>query len=104
MKPKHTPGTWTRAKNGGGVVSDTVPDNYTKDTGHNDFEYYGGFLIAESVLEDNIPILCAAPAMLEALKAVEAHYLGKHTIIGNHEKALLKKVQQAISKAITLSL
>lgn len=42
-------GNWSVGKSHGVVVSDTVPNDYKKGSGHDEVDYYGGFLLAESV-------------------------------------------------------
>lgn len=61
---EHTPGPWRFGKPSDSVVSDEVNRCAT---GHAD--YYGGYLIAESIQPSNRPIIAAAPLMLAALQA-----------------------------------
>ncbi|HET6499041.1 MAG TPA: hypothetical protein VFH17_08335 [Coriobacteriia bacterium] len=71
---EHTGGTWRPStKSGGAIVSDIVLDEPYLNTGHNETEYYGGHLIAESVRANNRPIIAAAPEMLATLDAVRDH-------------------------------
>ena len=60
----HNQGNWSPAKNGGGVVSDQ-PGGGVPGAEHT--EYYGGYLICESIGRSNIPIVAACPKMLKAL-------------------------------------
>jgi len=65
----HTPGNWQLGKTGGTVVTDVIPDNALTHTGHADKEYYGGYLIAESVLSmDDAKLIAAAPTMKKQLE------------------------------------
>jgi hypothetical protein len=67
--PKHTGGNWSRGRIVyGAVVSDVEPTAEMRRTGHGDVEVYGGVLIAESILPNNIAIISAAPKLLAALK------------------------------------
>lgn len=63
--------TWKAGECGGSVVSETPCAACHQDgkTGHADTAYYGGYLVAESVPPELIPMITAAPDMLEALKA-----------------------------------
>lgn len=64
----HTQGPW-RAGSGtagkGSVVSDTLATGAL--SGSVALDYYGGNLIAESVAQENIPLIAAAPDLLAAL-------------------------------------
>lgn len=45
-----TPGKWQVGTHiSSTVVSDTVPSDYSSDAGHDHAQYYGGFLLAESI-------------------------------------------------------
>jgi len=59
---------WSKGRHGGCVVSDTpnAHGNQTETT-----EYYGGYLVAESIpRESYVNIIAAAPEMLDALWAI----------------------------------
>jgi hypothetical protein len=60
----------TNGRQGGTVVSEKIPDWFKPNsTGHDDVEYYGGFLIAESIAnEADAKLIAAAPDLLEALE------------------------------------
>lgn len=61
----HTGGTWKKGKAFGSIVTDKyegVEAAYSPET----LETYGGYVIAESVSERNMPILLAAPDLLAA--------------------------------------
>jgi len=74
----HSKGTWRIGKNGGTVVTDCL-DGFEEKTGHGGQEavdYYGGALIAESIMKkDDAKIIAAAPDLLneniENLKFLE---------------------------------
>jgi hypothetical protein len=52
------------------VVSDE-PTSDNPNSGHNDVNYYGGYLVAESIpRKEYINLIAAAPELLEALKEI----------------------------------
>ena len=66
MREQHTPGPWRRGKIGGCVVADhPVPEIGGSDA----VDYYGGHLIAESIAPQNVPLIAAAPELLDALES-----------------------------------
>jgi len=67
METTHTPGDWQQGKIFGTVISNIVPPGYITGTGRDNVEYYGGFLIGESITPYDMPIIAAAPNMLAAL-------------------------------------
>lgn len=65
MEAKHTPGPWRAGSGTGGkgsVVSDWLAVGALN--GSDAIDYYGGNLIAESVAQENIPLIAAAPELL----------------------------------------
>lgn len=70
-----------------------------RDTGHNHVEYYGGYLICESVLPQNRSLIAAAPAMYDAIK----EYLewGPMTASDReiHERSFRKAISAAEGRA-----
>lgn len=60
----HTPGPWRKGK--GTVLSDRPIEGGP--LGANDFQHYGGFLIAESVTEDNAARIIHCANVHEELK------------------------------------
>ena len=65
MSAQHTPGPWRAGNAGGSVVGDARIDEVP---GSEHIEYYGGHLVAESIAQRNVPLIAAAPDLLEALK------------------------------------
>jgi hypothetical protein len=57
-----------RAGRAGTVVSDVLPKDACG--GSEDKDYYGGYLIAESVAPSMVSLIAAAPELLEALEMV----------------------------------
>jgi IgA-specific serine endopeptidase len=69
MAPEHTGGNWKIGR-GGAVVTDVPIPGITR-SGHDDVEYYGGHLIAESIWRPaDARLLAAAPRMLALLKLI----------------------------------
>ncbi|CAM2143715.1 protein of unknown function [Pararobbsia alpina] len=68
----HTPRPWRPGKHGGCVVSDKPPQGVRKETGHADVDYYGGFLICESVFRiEDAWLISAAPDLYRVAKDFE---------------------------------
>ena len=60
-------GKWEVGKEEMTVISDSR-NNIPTDTGHDDIQYYGGYLIAESIYnKEDAKLIAAAPEMLKAL-------------------------------------
>ncbi|WP_440966105.1 hypothetical protein ACL58G_07745 [Massilia sp. GER05] len=68
MELKHTPGPW-RAGSGTGGKGSVVSDQLAVGAlgGSDAVEYYGGNLIAESIAPENIPLIAAAPELLDVV-------------------------------------
>lgn len=69
METKFTPGPWRIGRNCGAVVADTeegicIPGAFGDDAK----EYYGGYLVGESISPGNSALIAAAPELLEALE------------------------------------
>ncbi|MGA7781136.1 MAG: hypothetical protein WCA85_25980 [Paraburkholderia sp.] len=97
MASEPTGGTWSVV--GGAVVSDQpIPGLFGG--GHDDVEYYGGHLIAESIYRPaDAHLLAASKAMFEALQAAE-HALGSIVRDGQPVfETTLTKVREAIDAA-----
>ena len=60
----HTPGPWRAGRNFCVVADVPVPDIGGSDA----VSYYGGHLICESIAKRNVPIVAAAPELLEAVQ------------------------------------
>ena len=90
----HNQGNWSASKCGQGVVSDQ-PGGGVPGSEHT--EYYGGYLIAESIGRSNIPIVAAAPKMLQALVRVRDAIRCFDITMANDIKA----VDEAIAEATT---
>ncbi|MGH9767212.1 MAG: hypothetical protein ACREAB_07235 [Blastocatellia bacterium] len=78
----HDPGPWVDGKTSDVIVA---PDADRRAMSEDAFDYYGGFVIAESVAPWNRPILKAAPELFDALAELEAEICARFT--SNHEKA-----------------
>lgn len=112
QKPQlgHTKGPWTIGKNGFEVVSKHHDGLHIKGSYDTDSKkYYGGHLICESVAKCNIPVISAAPELLQVAKEFR-HFL----TIDLHDKKLnemrdgllekmpeLKSILQKTNDAIT---
>lgn len=93
---KHTQGPWRVGRDGGCIVADhPVPGM----GGSDDVAYYGGHLIAESVIGSNAPILAAAPDLLDSVREFVAMYDGLRDSIGPTVLARLVRADAAIAKA-----
>lgn len=91
----HNPGNWSAGKNGYCIVSDAPGGNVPG--GEQFDEYYGGYLICESIGRSNVPIVSAAPKMLKALVRVRDAIRGFDISMANDIKA----VDEAIAAATT---
>jgi hypothetical protein len=64
---------WSKGKQGGTVVSDarakfTIPDGRS----HNDVDYYGGYLVAESIpKQEYVNLIALAPDLYNKLEEIE---------------------------------
>lgn len=71
---KHTPGPWRYSKQGDAIVADVPVWEDTEERLLRECEYYGGFLVAESVHPKNKALIMAAPEMYQLLKEqIEAY-------------------------------
>lgn len=97
----HTPGPW-RVGKCGAVVCDGPIEKAPGGADH--IEYYGGWLVCESITPSNARLVAAAPEMLEALKvAHEAMCLATWEVKTKSAKGdldyAIKKALAVISKA-----
>lgn len=73
-------------------------------SGHADLKYYGGYLVAESVPPEFVPLLAAAPYLLEALKELVEQYIADKVSLGLRREGpegtpLVQQARAAIAKA-----
>lgn len=95
---EYSKGTWKHGNNHGDVVTD-CGDGFPAESGHTATDYYGGFLIAESICKKaDAKLIVAAPALLKALEGfVNSVYTG--CTKGELEKLRLAG-EAAIKKAL----
>lgn len=62
----NTPGPWRAGKAGDQIVADVPIENGPG--GSDSVDYYGGYLVAESVAPCNQPLIAAAPDLLASCK------------------------------------
>jgi hypothetical protein len=66
---KHIPGPWRKGNTCDSVISDTeISVKGLLEFREECLEYYGGYLVAESIAPENIDLISAAPELLEALE------------------------------------
>lgn len=88
----YTEGNW-KVGRPGTVVSDTVPEKWPDNTGHDDKNYYGGFLIAESVAtNDDARLIASAPDMEHALRSFITAMSNIDEKFPGHNEAYLRQV------------
>lgn len=91
----YTPGPWRIGNHGAIIANESAIPEAHGTSGHDDTEYYGGYLIAESVMPRNIPLIAVAPELLEACEvALEAfrltrEYLGDSLLPAYEGKPIL---------------
>lgn len=65
---KHLPGSWKLGKQDGTVIADSKTTERLN-TGHDAIEYYGGYLVCESIATQEIAqAITALPDLLEACR------------------------------------
>jgi hypothetical protein len=90
----HTPGPWRAGKASDQVVAD-VPIE-AGPGGSDSVDYYGGYLVAESVAPCNGPLIAAAPELLACCH----HFLAAlETRPGGYLEMLLARTREAVAKA-----
>lgn len=68
-RSRRVPKPWRVGRKGlCAVISDAAVPTIS---GGDDIEYYGGFLVAESIFPDHAPLIAAAPEMLDVLMTLE---------------------------------
>lgn len=67
-------GNWKVGKNKSEVVTDQTPSWYKGATGHDDKDYYGGFLIAESIAsQSDAKLIAASKRLFECVNRLLPH-------------------------------
>lgn len=99
----HTPGLWRIGKNGSEVISD-FKENLSVRGAYEDgcVEYYGGYLIGESISKCNLSLISAAPDLLEAAKNLLVNALDREECHDEETGEMFddwKALQDAITKA-----
>lgn len=95
---KHSKGNWKVGSNPMTVVTDNG-EGFPQNTGHDDTGYYGGYLIAESILKTpDAKLIAAAPDLLDAIVFClnELYQTGTQDEI---RKQAIEKANAAIRKA-----
>lgn len=93
MATKHTAGPWRANATClyGSIVSSQPTGNPSADDPRN-VEAYGGYLVAESVLPNNLGIITAAPEMFDLLTECLANSPGRTSDWRLRVEALLARV------------
>src|SRR5438132_4123811 len=107
----HTPGPWRISDNlHGGIVSDhptgrpLEADPFVTEGGvliPDDFQAYGGYMVCESALPKDRPLIAAAPEMFEALRFAEAWIGGRQIPCLHNELSVyeaLARIRDLISR------
>lgn len=97
--PKHapTPGPWRQSPGASdAIISDTCPERYPCLDDADCLAHYGGYVIAESVLPENMAIIIASPDLLEACERA-LRWMGVCTL--DDEQETLNLLRLAIAKA-----
>lgn len=96
MKVTHTTGPWHPATCRGAVVaSHPIPEI----GGADDVQHYGGHLVAESIASYNVPIISAAPELLEALELALEYWQHRQQRYKNRAPVWVNKARIAVAKA-----
>lgn len=93
----NTPGPWRIGTSAGAVVADVpIADGVN---GTSDVEYYGGYLVAETVAPCNRPLIAAAPKLLNALRELNRAWNATSFPCSDRMDAALKDADDAIAEA-----
>jgi len=101
METKHTKGPW-RAGSGTGGKGSVVSDHLAVGAlgGSDAVDYYGGYMIAESVAQENIPLIAAAPELLAAMPTVP-HPGGKLLkVVAHYEDGSTQTIDGEVIEAV----
>ncbi len=87
---------WKVGNWGNSIVSNIAPTKpaHTEQDYRNEIDYYGGYLIAESVPDDKLKLLVAAPEMFEVLQTIENDNNQVPEWLWNKIKAVIKKATE----------
>lgn len=95
---KHTPGPWR--ERGHAIVADSKHGTHSE---LEDYIFYGGFMVCESVKPENRSLIAAAPTMLEALRELVAAISEREADHGFEAGARLGAAWHAATDAIALA-
>ncbi len=90
---------WKPGKQPGTVVCDRTADG--PELAHH-LDYYGGYLVAESIAPENVPVISAALDLLEACRKVSAFTCGCHStseVDWHSSRCFIPQIRAAIAKA-----
>jgi hypothetical protein len=83
VKPRSTPGPWHPGKGSnnhgrGAVVAEVLPVGAL--SGSENIDYYGGFMIAESVAQCNIHLIAAAPLLRDVVASFRSSSFSQNIV------------------------
>ena len=102
-RAEFTPGPYRAGKFGCSVISDsneglTIPGAYEKEA----FEYYGGYMIAESVSPNNVSLIAASTELFDALNSLVSSVMAHPDYTGEENEEwtdLVELAEKALKKA-----
>lgn len=108
---KGTKGEWSIGKHPSTVVSNMTVKNTNFPTppnkeysGREDIEYYGGYLICESIgNKEDAQLIATAPELLEVLQSIIKYWStpqNNKLSLNDHVEHSLKLAKQAVDKAL----